>query len=130
MYLLDTDACIDFALGRSDRLRDRMREHFMQGLAISSITLAELRVGALHSDADSKDEQRLDDFVRTLTLFDFDESAAEAYGSIARQIGVKRRNFDRLIAAHAVSLRLVLVSRNAKDFGDVPGLNVENWMAD
>lgn len=127
MYLLDTNVCIDFALARSDVLRDRIRDAFSQGLAISAVTLAELRVGARHRGADPEDEKRLDKMVRVLALRDFDAAAAEAYGRIARRIGAKRRSFDRLIAAHAVSLGLILVTRNEGDFADVPGLKVENW---
>ena len=125
MYLLDTNVCIDFALGRSERLRDNIKAAFARGVSISSITLAELRVGAQHSDAE--DDHRLDDLIRILMLRDFDQSAAEAYGRIARQVGVSRRSFDRLIAAHALSLGLTLVTRNTKDFEGVPGLKVVNW---
>jgi tRNA(fMet)-specific endonuclease VapC len=127
MFLLDTNVCIDFALARSERLRANIKASFPRGLSISSITLAELRVGAQHEGAEPEDDKKLDDLVRVLSLREFDEQAAEAYGSIARQIGVKRRNFDRLIAAHAVSEGLVLITRNTKDFADVPGLKVENW---
>ena len=127
MFLLDTNVCIDFALARSDRLRDNVKASFSKGLSISSITLAELRVGAQHDGAEPEDDKKLDDLIRLLVLREFDEKAAEAYGTIARQVGVKRRNFDRLIAAHAVAEGLVLVTRNIKDFADVPGLKVENW---
>lgn len=127
MFLLDTNVCIDFALARSDILRDRIRGAYPQGLAISAVTLAELRVGARHKGADAADEKRLDTLVQVLNLHDFDAAAAEAYGRIARQIGVKRRSFDRLIAAHAVSLGLTLITRNESDFVKVPGLKVENW---
>lgn len=127
MYLLDTNVCIDFALARSDVLRDRIRGAFAQGLSISAVTLAELRVGARHKGADAADEKRLDTLVQVLNLREFDAAAAEAYGRIARQIGVKRRSFDRLIAAHALSLGLTLITRNATDFRKVPGLRVENW---
>ena len=127
MFLLDTNVCIDFALARSDRLRDNVKTSFSKGLSISSITLGELRVGAQRDGAEPEDDKKLDDLIRLLALREFDEKAAEAYGAIARQIGVKRRNFDRLIAAHAVAEGLVLVTRNEKDFADVPGLKVENW---
>jgi tRNA(fMet)-specific endonuclease VapC len=127
LYLLDTNVCIDFALARSDILRDRIRGAFAQGLSISAVTLAELRVGPRHKGADAADEKRLDTLVQVLNLRDFDAAAAEAYGRIARQIGVKRRSFDRLIAAHAVSLGLTLITRNGADFLAVPGLKVENW---
>lgn len=127
MFLLDTNVCIDFARARSAALRERIRENYVNGLSISTITLAELRVGARHKGAEPADEERLDTFVRILTLREFDAEAAEAYGRIARKIGVKRRSFDRLIAAHAASLGLTLISRNGKDFANVPGLKVENW---
>jgi tRNA(fMet)-specific endonuclease VapC len=128
LYLLDTNVCIDFALARSDMLRDRIRGAFAQGLSISAVTLAELRVGARHEGADAADQKRLDTLVRVLNLRDFDAAAAEAYGRIARQVGVKRRSFDRLIAAHAVSLGLTLITRNEADFEGVPGLKVEDWV--
>jgi tRNA(fMet)-specific endonuclease VapC len=127
LFLLDTNVCIDFARARSAALRDRIGANYGRGLSISTITLAELRVGARHKGAEAADEERLDNLVRVLTLREFDAEAAEAYGRIAREIGVRRRSFDRLIAAHAVSLGLTLVSRNGKDFAGVPGLKVENW---
>jgi tRNA(fMet)-specific endonuclease VapC len=127
VILLDTNACIDFAKARSDRLRDRLEEAFEGGLAISAVTLAELRVGARASGADPQDSRRLDMLVRSLTLLDFDAAAAEEYADIVREVGVKRRSFDRLIAAHARSRGLLLVTNNERDFADVPGLRVENW---
>ena len=127
MFLLDTNTCIDFALARSDLLRERVRLAYPQGLSISTIALAELRVGARHKGAEPEDEKRLDAFIQVLNLREFDERAANVYGSISRQIGVNRKSFDRLIAAHALSLDLTLVTRNGKDFADVPGLKVENW---
>ena len=126
-FLLDTNVCIDFALARSDRLRDQVRENFRSGLSISAITLAELRVGARHRSADPADDERLDNLISVLSLRDFDAAAAETYGQLAQAIGVRRRNFDRLIAAHAVALGLTLVTRNGSDFADVPGLVVEDW---
>lgn len=127
MYLLDTNVCIDFALGRSDPLRARVRAARPFGLAISTITLAELRVGARSPDADPDDDRRLDLLISTLAVAPFDASAAEAYGQLGRAIGIKRKSFDRLIGAHALALRLTLVSNNDGDFGGIPGLAVENW---
>lgn len=91
------------------------------------ISLAELRVGAKQIGADPEDDRRLDAFVRLLNVREFDEGAAETYGMIAKTIGVKRKSFDRLIAAHALSLGLTLITNNEADFADVPGLKVENW---
>jgi tRNA(fMet)-specific endonuclease VapC len=127
VFLLDTNACLDFSLARSERLRDRLEQAFDTGLAISAITLAELRVGAKAPGADPKDERLLDVLVRSITVLEFDADAAEHYGTIVRQVGVKRRGFDRLIAAHARSRDATLVTNNERDFADVPGLRVENW---
>lgn len=127
MYLLDTNVCIDFALARSEAVRQRVREAYSRGLSISTVTLAELRVGARHRKADAEDDKRLDRLMAVLTVRDFDREAADAYGQIARQIGMRRNSFDRLIAAHAIALNLTLVTRNESDFAGVPGLRLENW---
>ena len=129
MFMLDTNVCIDFALGRSDVLRARVRQFYNSGLAISAITLAELKVGARHPGADLEDQRRVDVLIGTLTLHDFDARAADNYGSLAREVGVKRASLDRLIAAHARSLDLTLVTNNPRDFADVKGLRIENWCA-
>jgi tRNA(fMet)-specific endonuclease VapC len=65
-----------------------------------------------------------------LTIVAFDEAAALIYGEILSMRGwVRSRDFDRLIAAHALSLRATLVTNNERDFRDIPGLVVENWLA-
>ena len=127
MYLLDTNVCLDFALARSERLRARVRAQRGRGMAISAITLAELRFGARRPDADPDDEQRLDLFVSVLPAHPFDDVAAEIYGGLGGRVHVKRLSFDRLIAAHALALDLTLVTNNERDFTDIPGLQVENW---
>lgn len=65
-----------------------------------------------------------DRLLRVIQPLPFDEAAARSYG----QLPFKRHSFDRLIAAHALSLHLKLVTNNERDFADVPGLMVENWM--
>jgi len=53
----------------------------------------------------------------------FDRPAALRY----RMMPSRRGTFDRLIAAHALALRLTLVTNKERDYGDVPDLRVENW---
>lgn len=62
-------------------------------------------------------------FFRTVVPQPFDLAAAQSYTSLP----FKRGNFDRLIAAHALSLGLTIVTSNEEDFINVPGLQVENW---
>ncbi|WP_234892981.1 hypothetical protein [Sphingobium yanoikuyae] len=59
----------------------------------------------------------------------FDDAAAQTYAEMVRQVGVRRRGFDRLIGAQAMASAMVLVTRNEKDFADIPGLTVEDWSA-
>ena len=127
MYLLDTNICIDFVDGRSDVAKRRVEAGFRSGLGISSITAGELLVGARESSDPVEDARRIERFIEVVRCHDFDEAAARSYALIAKQIGVRRKSFDRLIAAHALALGYVLVTSNAKHFADVPGLKVEDW---
>lgn len=125
--MLDTNICIAFAQGKVPLLRERVRQNFAQGLAMSAITLAELRVGARASADPAGDDKRLDMLATLIPAHDFDAVAAESYGRLIRDVGIRRRSFDRLIAAHALALGLTLVTNNERDFADIPGLRIENW---
>lgn len=127
MYLLDTNICIDFVDGRSDIARDRIKAKWKAGLNISAITAGELLVGPRESSDPEGDRERVERFLTVIGVRDFDSEAANAYADLIQRAGMKRRSFDRLIAAHALALGLVLVTNNEKHFADVPGLKVENW---
>lgn len=129
MYLLDTNICIDFVDGRSDTARDRIKDKWKAGLNISAITAGELLVGPRDSRDPEGDRERVERFLTVIGVRDFDSTAANAYAHLIKRVGMKRRSFDRLIAAHALALGLVLVTNNEKHFADVPGLMVENWTA-
>lgn len=126
MYLLDTNACIDFLLAKSEPLTRRIGAEFGR-LSISAITLAELLVGRRTSTDPDRDLKQLDRFVAGVNLMPFDDAAARAYGENVRVIGVKRNGFDRLIGTHALALGLTLVTHNTRDFRDIPDLKIEDW---
>jgi tRNA(fMet)-specific endonuclease VapC len=66
--------------------------------------------------------------IQHIPILPFDAAAAEAYGQIIAQCGwVKGRDYDRMIAAHAITTRSILVTNNESDFEDIPGLTFENW---
>ena len=124
--MLDTNICIAFLLRPTPPLIDRFDRHFGQ-LQLSAISAAELRVGNRTSEDPQGDADRVEMFISQVALKNFNDEAAIHYGRIVRQVGVKRTSFDRLIAAHALSLGLTLVTANVADFADVPGLAVEDW---
>lgn len=120
-YLLDTNICILLLGGDAPRLRQRV-EHCNAGeLGMSAIVFAELAFGSLHGKLPPM--ERVDAFVRQVPVLPFDESCARLYA----RLPFKRSSFDRLIAAHAVSLGLALVTNNERDFADIPDLKIENW---
>ncbi len=68
--------------------------------------------------------------LKSLPVAPFDTAAASAYGQIIAQCGwAKGRDFDRMIAAHAISSGSILVTDNEADFRDVPGLSLANWVS-
>lgn len=126
MYLLDTNACLDFLLARSSVIAPRI-ERTRSSLSISAVTAAELKVGNRNSQNPEKDAENVNVFLAVVAVEPFDSAAAAVYGDLVRAIGIQRSSFDRLIAAHALALGLTLVTSNERPFADVPGLRVENW---
>ncbi len=126
-FLIDTNIAI-YAVDGVASVLSHFERH--QGAVIlSAVSLVELQRGIHKSSAGSAVRRdRLAKVLEHIPVIPFDVAAAEAYGRIIAQCGwVKGRDFDRMIAAHAMSARAVLVTNNAADFADIPGLTFENW---
>ncbi len=126
-YLLDTDIVI-YAMEGVEPVLQKLVTHAGSVLT-SSLNMAELQRGIFKRPALTATRQaRLGLLMHNIPVLPFDTAAAEAYGQIIALCGwVKGRDFDRMIAAHAISARAVLVTNNAGDFADIPSLAVENW---
>jgi len=127
-FMLDTDS-VSFALRGQGRVADRIREHRPSELCLSAMTMAELRFGA--EKRNSKKLRRLiSTFTASIEVLPFDALAATEYGKIAAALARKGSpigHFDALIAAHAKSRGLTVVTANSKHFTQVANLRVENW---
>lgn len=129
-YMLDTNICIFAIRNSNDNVLKKFREHLDDELYISSITLAELMYGV---EKNRKPEQNRNALLQFLTLIDikeFSEKAAIEYGKIRAFLenqGTPIGPLDTLIAAHAVSENMILVTHNTKEFLRIPDLTVENW---
>jgi tRNA(fMet)-specific endonuclease VapC len=121
-FLLDTNAIIVALEGRSEVLRARMAECEEGDLATSAIVHAEILLGFEAGKPPLRDILAV--FSQEVPVLPFDMAASEAYA----RIPFRRGSFDRLIAAHALALDLILVTDNTSDYDDVPGLRVENWV--
>lgn len=118
-FLLDANTCVYILDGVGEALKQRVEMARPGTLVTSAVAFAEVMIGAARREA-MVETRRLFDMIPVLP---FDQLAAEAYATLP----FKRGSFDRLIAAHALSLGLILVTNNERDFADVPNLKVENW---
>jgi tRNA(fMet)-specific endonuclease VapC len=129
-YMLDTNICIYLMKAHPPEVLARLLQLDHGDVVMSIITYAELRVGleGLGSTR-TQNERALHLLTSDIPVLPFDEAAAERYGVQRAAVRDRRRDaLDRLIAAHAASLGLTLVTNNEADFRDYPGLIVENWV--
>lgn len=130
LYLLDTNICIYLMKESPPEVAARFAELGRDDVAMSSITLAELRFGVEVSQDSRRNEKALDSLLEDIPVVSFDVSAAVVYGRLRALVRDRRRDaLDRLIAAHAISLDAVVVTNNEADFNVYPGLRVENWVS-
>lgn len=128
-YMLDTNTCI-FIIKKDEKVLHHLKNIDFKEIYISSITLAELEYGVAKSDYIEKNKKALKDFISNFHILSFDENAANEYGKIRAYLennGNTIGAMDMLIAAHAKSENLILVTNNTKEFNRVQGLQIEDW---
>lgn len=129
-YLLDTNICIYIAKYNPPLVRERFAQHSANELAMSVITLGELRFGAEKCQAKERALAVIEELANLMIIEELPEAAAEHYGEIRAELqksGQIIGNNDLWLAAHARSRGWVLVTNNEKEFLRVAELQVENW---
>ena len=126
-YMLDTNICIYAMLNDNEHLDRRLGECQTGDLLMSTITLAELETGFVKSDDPTEARKAAQAVLDAITTVPFDVAAARAFGRVQAASPAKRGSYHRQIAAHAISLGLVLVTNDERDYVGIPGLTVENW---
>src|SRR5215216_4471336 len=130
-YLLDTNICVALIRQKPKDLIKQITSYKPGDIGISTITIAELIYGTQKSIRTEQNMTALDQFLLPLEIADFDQSAAVVYGHIRTYLenkGTLIGSMDMLIAAHALSLDLALVTNNTREFKRVPNLKIEDWM--
>lgn len=121
LFLLDSNICIYVLLDEEGASARAVTSQTVGSVVTSSVVYAEVMRGISPSDSIAlHNARRLFEIIEPLP---FDRAAADAY----LRVPFRRGAYDRLIAAHALSLGLTFVTNNERDFADIPDLKVENW---
>jgi tRNA(fMet)-specific endonuclease VapC len=131
-YMLDTNICIYLIKKRPVSVIRELMRHDFGDIGVSAITVAELQFGAAKSQSVERSLAALEQFLAPIGVYEFDAAAAAVYGTIRAELekrGTPIGSLDTLIAAHALSLDVTLVTNNEREFRRLSGLKVANWVA-
>jgi tRNA(fMet)-specific endonuclease VapC len=130
-YMLDTNMCIYVIRRKPPQVLEHFKTFKISEIGISTITLSELEYGVAKSSKPDQNREALIEFLTPLQIVSFDERASHHYGEIRAHLerkGISIGSMDLLIASHALSLSLPLVTNNIQEFKRIPGLRLENWV--
>ena len=128
-YMLDTNMCIYLMKNQPKEVAQRFAKYFVGDVVMSAITYAELEYGVAVSANPKQEQANLAALVEDIPVSPFDVAAGVAYGPIRLATREsKKDHLDKLIAAHAVSLGVTLVTNNVRDFAKYPGVLTDNWL--
>ena len=130
IYMLDTNICIYAIKHKSEKVFQKLQEVEPEDVCVSSVTYAELVHGVEKSAAVEKNRLALSLLLANIDILDFDVNAADHYGKIRADLekkGTPIGTLDMMIAGHARSLGLTVVTNNVKEFSRVDNLKIENW---
>ena len=129
-YMLDTNVCIEVLRRPQSPAADRFKAN-EASLSISTVTLHELNFGAEKSRRPEHQRELIESFAARLAVLEFDAKAAGHSGNIHATLaktGSLIGAYDMLIAGHARSRGLIVVTNNLKEFSRVEGLRCEDWL--
>ena len=130
-YMLDTNICIYLIKQQPQEVIDKFQGIAPGEIAISSVTVAEMMYGVAKSQHKEKNKSALESFLAPLEIVDFDFKAAQRYRTVRaylEKMGIPTGAYDLMIAAHALSLDLVLVTNNEREFQRISDLIIETWV--
>jgi len=129
-YMLDTNILIYTIRNRPTKVREAFKK-YSEFLAMSTVTLGELIYGAEKSTQSARNLADIEALAARVDVVPFDSQAAIHFGQVRAELADSDRligPYDLMIAGHARSRGLILVTNNLREFKRVPGLRVENWV--
>ena len=131
LFMLDTNMCIYLMKNQPMQVAKRFAQCYVGDVAMSAITYAELEHGVSVSNNSTRERHNLASLIDDITVVPSDVQASKAYGLIRHATGDRKKDQrDKPIAAHAVSLKVTLVTDNERDFVSYPGPAIENWITE
>lgn len=129
-YMLDTNMCIYLIKNQPEEVARRFAQCHVGDVVMSAITYAELEYGAAVATDPQRERANLAALIEDIPVAAFDARAGVAYGPIRLATRENKKDaLDKLIAAHAAALGVVLVTNNTRDFAKYPGVVTENWLS-
>ena len=128
--MLDTNICIYVIRKKPEKVIRTLQRLRVSDIGISSISLSELEYGAAKSLKPKQNRMALTEFLAPIEILAYDDMAAQQYGEVRTHLeknGTPIGSLDMLIAAHALSLKCIMVTNNEAEFKRVPRLKIENW---
>ncbi|KVC78245.1 twitching motility protein PilT [Burkholderia ubonensis] len=130
-YMLDTNMCIYLMKNQPEQVAKRFARYYVGDVVMSAITYAELEYGVAVCANPDRERRNLAALIEDIPVAPFDVAAARAYGPVREATRERKKDqLDKLIAAHAISLDVVLVTNNERDFASYPAVRLENWLND
>lgn len=129
--MLDTNICIYIIKNKPQNVREKLKEFDIGDLVLSSITVSELYYGVYKSEHVEKNLLALEHFLKPFDILEYDIKASVAYGKIRADLEKRGQiigGLDMMIAAHALSCNMILVTNNTKEFQRVKELRLDNWV--
>lgn len=129
--MLDTNICIYIIKNKPQNVREKLKEFDIGDLVLSSITVSELYYGVYKSEHLEKNLLALEHFLKPFDILEYDIKASIAYGKIRADLEKRGQiigGLDMMIAAHALSCNMILITNNTKEFQRVKELRLDNWV--
>jgi tRNA(fMet)-specific endonuclease VapC len=128
-FMLDTSMCIYLMKNQPEEVAKRFAQYYVGDVVMSAITFAELEYGVVVSSNRTRERRNLAALIEDIPVAPFDAAAATAYGPVCEATHERKKDaLDKLIAAHAIALDVILVTNNERDFASCPAIRIENWL--
>ncbi|WP_338927084.1 type II toxin-antitoxin system VapC family toxin (plasmid) [Mycetohabitans endofungorum] len=128
-FMLDTNMCIYLMKNQPEEVAKRFAQCYVGDVVMSAVTYAELEYGVVVSANRTRERRNLVALIEDIPVAPFDAAAATAYGPVRKATSERKKDaLDKLIAAHAIALDVILVTNNERDFASYPGIRLENWL--